>query len=303
MSLPDAPLVPAETPPYSRAMLGIGLMTLGFLCYSISDATAKFLSQHFHPLQVAWFRQLGLLAVAFWFLAVRGLPVLRTRRLGLQSTRGVVAAVSSTCFIFAISYVPLADATAVAFMAPFMVTVLAALVLREPVGIRRWSAVTVGFIGTMIVVRPGLGLIHPAILLVLAAASLFAFRQILSRILGPVDQTVTTITYTSVGSIAVLTVPIFLVWHAPSGPSQILLIILLAAAAGIGEVFIIRALELAQAVTLAPLQYTMIIWSTSLGWLVFSQLPDYWTLLGAAIIMASGIYTLHRERLVALRGR
>ena len=89
--------------------------------------------------------------------------------------------------------------------------------------------------------------------------------------------------------------------HAPSGLSQLILIFLLATSAAVGEVVVIRALELTQAVTVAPLQYTMIIWSTSLGWLFFSQLPDYWTLIGAAIIMASGIYTLHRERLVALR--
>ena len=303
MSLPEAPLVAAKTPHYNRTMIGIGLMALGFLCYSLSDATAKLLTQEFPPLQVAWLRQLGLLVVSLWFLVSHGFPLLKTTRPGLQISRGVVAALSSACFIFALSYVPLADATAVTFVTPFMVTVLGALILGEAVGIRRWSAVTIGFIGTMIVIRPGLGLFHPAILLVLAAASLFAFRQILSRILGPLDRTITTITYTSIGSIATLTVPAILVWHPPTSLHQLFLIFLLAASAGVGEVFIIRALELAQAVTLAPLQYTMIVWSTSLGWLVFSQLPDHWTLIGAAIIMASGMYTLHRERLAALRGR
>jgi drug/metabolite transporter (DMT)-like permease len=301
MSLPNAPLATAETPDHNRTMLGIGLMILGFLGYSISDATAKFLTHDFHPLQVVWFRLLGLLTVGLWLLAAGGLPVLRTGRPGLQILRGVVAALSSACFIFAISYVPLADAVAVSFVAPFMVTVLGALVLREFVGIRRWVAVTIGFIGAMIVVRPGFGLFHPAILLVLGAATLFAFRQILSRILGPLDKTVTTITYTSIGSVAILTVPAIVVWQTPAGLSQVLLIFLVAASAGVGEIFVIRALELAQAVTLAPLQYTMIVWSTSLGWLIFAQLPDHWTLFGAAIIMASGLYTLHRERLASLR--
>jgi S-adenosylmethionine uptake transporter len=171
------------------------------------------------------------------------------------------------------------------------------------VGIRRWTAVTIGFIGTLIIIRPGLGLLHPAIFVVLAAASLFAVRQILSRVLGPLDRTVTTITYTAISSVALLTVPMLFVWQTPASGQQALLILLLACAAGTGELLIIRALELAEAATLAPLQYTMIVWSTGLSWLVFSQLPDRWTLVGAAIIMASGIYTLHRERLVMRQRR
>jgi drug/metabolite transporter (DMT)-like permease len=302
MTLPDASPVPSQAPPSNRTILGIGLMLLGFLCFSFTDAIAKFLTHDLHPLQIVWFRQFGLLSVGLWLLASRGLPILRTKRPGLQISRGVVAAMSSTLFIFAITYVPLADAVAVSFVAPFMVTVLGALILREAVGLRRWTAVTVGFIATLIVIRPGLGLFHPAILLVIVAASLFAARQILSRILGPVDATHTTIAYTSLGSVAVLTVPAILFWHTPAGLQQAILLFLLAASAGAGEVLIIRALELAQAVTVAPLQYTMIVWSTTLGWLIFAQLPDGWTLVGAAVIMASGMYTLHRERLAAMRG-
>jgi drug/metabolite transporter (DMT)-like permease len=302
MSLPQAPQGVAEPPKIDRTLLGIGLMTLGFLCYSVSDATAKFLTQEFQPIQVAWLRSLGLLSVGLWLIVTRGPSILKTVRPALQISRGLVAGLSATCFIFAVSYVPLADAVAVSFVAPFMVTVLAALLLREPVGIRRWTAVTIGFIGTVIVIRPGLGVFQPAILLVLLAASLFAARQILSRGIGSADRTSTTITYTAIGSVTLLTIPAAVVWQTPTSLQQVLLIMLLACSAGMGEVLIIRALELAQAATLAPLQYTMIVWSTSLSWLVFSQLPDFWTLVGAAIIMASGIYTLHRER-VASHGR
>ncbi len=302
MPYPNAPIATTEPPHANRTGLAIGLMALGFMFFSAADATAKLLTQDFPPFQIAWFRQLGLLSAGLWFLATRGLPVLKTRRPVLQVLRGFAAALSASAFIFAIGYVPLADAVAVSFVAPFVVTILAALVLRETVGIRRWTAVTIGFIGTLIVIRPGLGLLHPAIFVVVGAASMFAMRQILSRILGPVDRTVTTITYTAISSVVLLTVPMLFVWRTPTEPWQVLLIMLLAVAAGTGELFIIRALELAEAATLAPLQYTMIVWSTGLSWLIFSQLPDGWTLLGAAIIMASGIYTLHRERL-AIRQR
>jgi len=299
MTHPNVPVATAEPPQSSNTLLGIGLMALGFLFFSLTDATAKYLTEDFSAFQIAWFRQFGLLSVALWFLARRGLPVLRTRRPVLQVLRGSAAAMSATGFIFAVSYVPLTDAVAVSFVAPFAVTILAALVLRETVGIRRWTAVTIGFIGTLIVIRPGLGLFHPAIFVVLGAASLFAARQIMSRLLGPVDQTVTTIIYTAISSVALLTIPMLFIWQTPTSFQQVFLIILLACTAGTGEVLIIRALELAEAATLAPLQYTMIIWSTGLSWLIFSQPPDGWTLLGAAIIMASGIYTLHRERLKA----
>lgn len=299
MPYPNAPIATTESPSASRTGLGIGLMILGFMFFSITDATAKFLTQDLPPFQIAWFRQLGLLCVAIWILATRGLPVLKTKRPALQILRGFAAAISASAFIFAVGYVPLADAVAVSFIAPFAVTILAALVLRETVGIRRWSAVTVGFIGTLIVIRPGLGILHPAIFVVIFAASMFATRQILSRILGPVDRTATTIIFTAITSVVLLTVPMVLVWQTPTSLQQVLLILLLAAAAGTGELLIIRALELAEAATLAPMQYTMIIWASGLSWLIFSQLPDGWTLLGAAIIMASGIYTLHRERLTA----
>ncbi|QKV17502.1 DMT family transporter [Oricola thermophila] len=303
MTFPNAPIASTEPPRTSRTGLGIGLMLLGFMFFSITDATAKILTRDFEPFQIAWFRQLGLLTIATWIVATRGRSVFRTARPVLQIGRGMAAALSASAFIFAVGYVPLADATAVSFVAPFVVTILAAVVLRETVGIRRWTAVTIGFIGTLIVIRPGLGLFHPAIFVVLAAASLFAVRQILSRVLGPVDRTITTIVYTAISSVVLLTIPTILVWQTPTSLRQVLLILLIACTAGIGEFLIIRALELAQAATLAPLQYTMIIWSTGLSWLLFSQLPDAWSLIGAAIIMVSGIYTLHRERLAARQRR
>jgi drug/metabolite transporter (DMT)-like permease len=301
MTLPDVPLSRAEPPPANRKLQGIILMALGFLCYSISDATAKALTARLDPIEVVWFRQLGLLAVAAWFLLRRGLPVLRTRRPVLQVVRGFVAALSSTCFVSAVAYVPLADAVAVSFVAPFIVTVLGALLLREPVGIRRWSAIAVGFAGMLIVVRPGLGAFHTAMFLVLAAAALFAARQILSRLIGTIDATATTIAYTSVGSTLLLTVPMVLVWTTPTTFADAMMIALIAIPAGAGEVLIIRALELAHAVVLAPLQYSMIVWSTFFGWMAFSQIPDGWTWAGAVIIVASGIYTFWREARVRAR--
>ena len=267
--------------------------------FSAVDTQAKFLTDTLHPIQIVWSRQLGLLIGVLVLLALRGAAVLRTRHPGLQIVRGGLAASSATLFIVAVSVVPLADAVAVSFVAPFIVTVLGALVLREPVGVRRWAAVTIGFLGTLIVIRPGLGVIHPAVGLVLLAATLFALRQILSRVLSGSDRTMTTIAYTALVGSLVLTVPLPFVWRWPGTTVEVALLAGIAVMAALAELLVIKALEVAQAVVVAPVQYTLLIWGTLYGYLVFSQLPDLWTWVGALIIVATGVYTLHRERIAA----
>lgn len=282
---------------------GILLMALGFFMFSAVDMQAKLLAQEFHPIQVVWVRQLGLLAGMFMLLGWHGLAVLKTTRPGMQITRGALAVISATTFIFGLRFVPLADAVAVSFVAPFIVTIFGALILREPVGIRRWLAVAIGFAGTLVIIRPGSGILHPAILLVIAAAAMFAFRQIISRVLAAEDRTATTVAYTALTGSVLLTLPLPFVWVWPTEGNQWLIFISIAVMAGIAELLVIKALEIAQAVAVAPMQYTMIIWGTFYGWAVFGQLPDGWTLTGAAIIIATGIYVINRERIAAREGR
>ena len=269
--------------------------------FSAVDTHAKFLTESFHPVQIAWSRQLGLLLGVLVLLAVRGCGVLRTQNPTLQIGRGALAAGSALLFIAAVAYVPLADAVAITFVAPFMVTVLGAVILGEHVGIRRWIAVGVGFLGTLVVIRPGLGVIHPAAGLVLVAALFFALRQILSRRLGSTDPTVTTVAYTGLTASALLTLPLPLVWRTPEWGPELALLASMAVLAGLAEILVIRSLELAQAVVLAPVHYSLLIWATFYGWAVFQQFPDLWTWVGASIIVGTGIYTLHRERLAASR--
>jgi len=151
-------------------------------------------------------------------------------------------------FIYAITYVPLADAVAVSFVAPFIVTVLGAVVLKEPVGIRRWLAVLIGFFGMLVVIRPGMSVFHPAIFLVVIAASCFAIRQLVSRWLSGVDSVSTTVAYTSVVAFCVTGLAQPFVWITPDNVRVLLIIVGLALSAAVGEVFIIRALDIAQSV-------------------------------------------------------
>jgi len=244
-------------------------------------------------------RTLGLFAGVCFLLLTRGLSILQTPKLNLQIIRGVIAVGSATFFIVALQFVPLADAVAVTFVAPFIVTVLGALILKEPVGIRRWSAVLVGFIGMLIVIRPGLGVFHPAIFLVLIAAVFFATRQLLSRWLSGVDDVITTIAYTSIVSFLIASAAQPFVWITPDTMQAILLILAMTVFAAVGEVLIIRALDIAHSVALAPIHYTLIIWGVFYGYLVFSDLPDRWTLIGCSIIVISGLYTTYREYLLS----
>ena len=216
----------------------------------------------------------------------------------MQLIRGVLAICSGLLFVYAIRHAELADAVAVSFVAPFFLTILGAVFLGEKVGIKRWSAVVVGFIGAIIIIRPGTDAVHPAVLVVLVAALAYALRQVIGRKLADTDKTHTTVAYTAIIGTLLISLPMPLVWNNPESTTQVLLIISMAIMAAAGEILVIKALEVAEAVVVAPIHYTLIIWGTIYGYLVFGQLPDRWTWIGTAIIVAAGLFTLRRSRVV-----
>lgn len=272
-------------------------MLASMFVFSAVDTQAKFLTTTIDPLQVVWMRQMGLFIGVMILLLWRGRVVLKTARIGLQLGRGACAGLSASLFIIGVSYVPLADAVAVTFIAPLLVTIMGAVLLGEYVGIHRWTAVLAGFAGTLVIIRPGFDSFHPALILPLIAACLFAGRQVISRFLSGVDNTQTTVAYTAIASTLILSLPIPFVWSYPQTQTEIFIIISMASMAALGELLVIKALEVALAVVVSPMQYTIIIWSSFYGFMVFDQLPDGYTVGGTAIIILSGLYTLHRERL------
>lgn len=265
--------------------------------FAAGDVIAKLLTDTFHPVQIIWFRQSGLLVGVLIVLAVRGVSVLHSKQPVLQMTRGVSVVFSGLLFVFAVRYASLADAVAASFVAPFFVTILGAVVLKEKIGIRRWTAVVIGFIGAVIIIRPGMGIIHPAVMLVVVAAALFSARQVMGRLLADTDKTITTIAYTALSASFIISLALPFVWQMPVSAKQWLLLALLGLSAAMAEVLVIKALEVAEAAVVAPIHYTLIVWATMYGYLIFNQLPDFWTLLGTAIIVFAGIYTLQRGKL------
>ena len=267
----------------------------GMFLFSAVDTQAKFLTDTFHPAQIIWFRQLGLFIGVLVLIGMKGSAVLSTRQPLLQLTRGGLAICSAVLFVYAIRHAELADAVAVSFVAPFFLTILGAIFLGEKVGIRRWSAVVIGFIGAMIIIRPGTGAVHPAVLLVVIAALFYALRQVIGRKLADTDKTHTTIAYTAIIGSLLITLPMPFVWITPETGTQIILIITMSLMAAVAEILVIRALEVAEAVVVAPIHYTLIIWGTMYGYIVFGHFPDTWTWIGTAVIISAGVFTLMRS--------
>lgn len=298
-SKPASGAAPVPNARTSNGRLGLAYMFAGFSMFGAADAIAKVLTETLDPVQIAWSRQSGLLLGILVVLAIYGFKVLKTTQPKLQIARGVLAATSAILFVTAVAYVPLAEAVALTFVAPFVVTIMGALLLKEHVGLRRWSAVAIGFAGTMIVIRPGLGALHPAAFLLILAATAFALRQILSRVLVGGDNVMTTVAYTAIVSWLLLCFPLPFFWQTPATGQEWVLLVALGLLAAVGETLVIMALGVAQAVIVAPVQYVLIIWGTLYGYLIFGHLPDFWTVVGALIIVATGLYVFHRERLAS----
>lgn len=290
-----APRVP-PTKSKNNSRLGIILMLCAMFLFAAGDTLAKLLTSSFHPMQIIWFRQSGLLVGVLVLLLMQGISILHTTRPALQISRGILAVGSSLLFVYAVRYAPLADAVAASFVAPFFLTILGALLLKEKVGIRRWSAVIVGFLGALVITRPGMGMIHPAVLLVVLAAALFSTRQVIGRLLADTDKTTTTVAYTALSASLLITIGLPFIWQSPTTGTQWLLLLGMAVVAGLGEVLLIKALEVSEASVVAPIHYTIIIWASIYGFFVFSELPDQWTVLGTAIIVCAGLYTLQRGK-------
>ena len=280
-------------------LTGIALMCGAVACFAMLDTTAKYLNLYMSTLQVVWARYTG----AFLFPFIVSNPwtrpgLTRTTRPLLQIGRSVLLLGSTLCNFAALRYLQLDEAIALVFSTPFFVAALSGPLLGERVRWRRWTAIAVGFVGVLVVARPGPGSFQPAALLSLSAALFYALYSITTRILARTDSNETTLFYSNiVGALALLPVVPF-VWTTPSDPLVIALMVATGAMGSFGHYLLIAAHRLAPAAVLSPFIYTEIVLVIALGFLVFGDVPNRWTLTGAAIVVASGLYILHRERQV-----
>lgn len=285
---------PASAGPAASTIAGIVLFLGSGVCFTVLDTGAKYLSQDYSIVQVAWARYVFAIVVLYMML-----PASQRRRPlasawpALQIARAVLLVLVTMLFFLAISYLPLADVTAVGFAAPLMVTALGALLLKEKVGPRRWVAVVVGFCGVLIIVRPT-GTVHWAIFVALIFAACNSAFQILTRVVGRYDSPHVSTSYLAfVGGIG-LSLAVPFVWQSPDLLGWVLHVAV-GLMGGFGHYLLASAFSHAPASTVAPFAYLQLVWATLAGWLVFGDFPDHWTVLGAMILVASGVYVFYRE--------
>jgi drug/metabolite transporter (DMT)-like permease len=279
-----------------QRLTGIALMCAAVATFSCLDATGKYLLRYMDPLQIVWARYFGAFVLAFIFLNPVTRPkMMRTTRPFLQVGRSTLLLGSTALSVFALRYLQLDEALAILFSTPLLVALLCVPLLGEWVGWRRWTAISVGFLGVLIVARPGFGGLHPAALLTFAGAVCYALYAISTRVLARTDSSETTLFYSNlVGAVAMLPIVPF-VWSAPQSALVVALMVLIGALGSGGHYLLIRGHRLAPASALAPFIYTQMIWTTALGFLVFGDVPHYWTIVGGSIVIVSGLYLLHRE--------
>jgi drug/metabolite transporter (DMT)-like permease len=279
-----------------RPFKGIALILLSTVFLGISDVTAKYLSATLPSIEIAWIRFL-VFALIMSPAMLPGSPLfaLRTERPGLQVMRGVALMSSSLFFISGLRYLPIAEASATGFVAPLFVTALSIFFLGEKVGVRRWLATAVGLIGVLIILRPGSSAFHPAAFFPLVSALGWACTLIMTRMMSGREHAITTMTYSSIVGVCILSALVPSVWVAPSW-HDILFGVFIGVASTAGQWIVVLAFRYADASVLAPFSYTQLLWVSILGFLVFGEVPDIWTVTGAGFIVVSGLYTAHRER-------
>ena len=279
-----------------RPFKGIALILASTVFLGVSDVTAKYLSATLPSIEIAWIR-FTVVAVIMVPAMMPGSPLfaLPTDRLRLQLLRGLTVLASSLFFISGLRFLPIAEASATGFVAPLFVTALSIVFLGEKVGLRRWIATAVGLVGVFIILRPGFGAFHPAAFFPIVSALAWACTLIMTRMMSGTERAVTVMAYSSIVGVCILTAMVPFVWVAPSW-HDIMLGIFIGVASTAGQWIVVLAFRYADASVLAPFSYMQLLWVSILGFLVFGELPDVWTVTGAAFIVASGLYTAHRER-------
>ena len=280
-----------------QRLTGIALMMGAVACFACLDSTAKWLSRGIDPIQIAAVRYIGsFLLVGAFFNPWTRTQILRTRRPGLQCARALSLALATICAFFALSSMRLTQVTSITFATPLIVALLVGPLLGERLGASRIVAVLVGFAGVLVVTRPASGELHPAALLAVAAACFNALYSIATRVLAAHDPAETTLFFTGLVGAALFLPVIPFIWTSPSTLLGWLLLPALGGFGALGHWLLILAHRRAPASVVAPFIYTQLIWASGLGFLLFGDAPDRWTLAGGAIVVASGLFLVAQER-------
>ena len=277
------------------ALRGIVLMCLSTLAFSIMHGLVRFVSEVLPPFQIAFFRNIFGLAFLLPLLMRSRFAILRTQRIGLHALRGVINIVAMLMFFTALSISPLAKVTALSFTAPIFMAILAVLVLGERFRVYRWLAIMAGFMGMLIILRPGLVAIDTGALLVTGSALLWAVAMVVIKILSRTESSLTIVAYMGIFLGVFSVFPALWVWQ-PFGLVTLGWMVLIGLFGTIAQMSLSQSLKETDPTALMPFDFLKLIWTALIGAWFFAEIPDIYTWIGAAVIFASGLFIALRER-------
>ena len=282
----------------SSPFKGIFLMVIATLLFSIMHASIKYISSDIHPFEVAFFRNLfGLIIIAPWFFKY-GLKPLKTKKLKLHMIRAIFNVIAMLAFFFALSITPLAEVASLGFTAPLFATLLAIIFLKEKIGIRRTTAVIIGFIGAAIIVDPDFETVDFGHLCVLLSACVWSVALIFIKILGRTESSVTITSYMIIFMIPLSGVIASFYWSIPS-IYDLLVLVLIGTTGTAAQMLLAEALKEEDTGLIMPFDFLKLVWAVLIGFLIFTETPEINTWVGSIIIFCSTIYVAYRERKVS----
>ena len=280
-----------KLPPNVR---GILWLVMGTLAFSINDLFVKSLGKSMSPFQMAFFRYgIGFLIMAPVFLRM-GAVGLKTSRPGIHGARLVIACIAQVGVYTTVVYLPLADATALAFSRILFTTIVAVIVLREVVSGGRWTATFAGFVGVIIMVRPG-GEVDPIVFVAIGSACTFAVANVMIRLMSTTEPPNRILFYYQAGGIAGFLIPTILLWQSPPDIVSWLMALAIGILTAVGMIGFIRGFAVGEASVIGPTEYIRLIFAAAFGLLIFGEVPDVWTIVGALIIVACTSFIARME--------
>lgn len=287
----------------SSTFKGIGFMCLGVLCLALGDAITKWLGEVHSPLQIIFFRTLvSLPLIALIARFNGGLRTLTTRRPGVHLLRGLIFSGTMICFMWGLTLLPLAETTAIAFAAPLFVTVLSVPLLGERVDGPTLAATLLGFLGVLVVIRPGGESFQPGALVVVGAAVFYALTMLTARRYGDREHLWAMVFYTTLVPLLVSAITLPWVWQTPAPEHWPAFLV--AGVLGVGAMTgLTLAFRYAPAALVAPFDYTALLWAVGLGWWFWDEVPDLWVFVGGTLIIASGLAIAYHDRRTTLKRR
>ena len=279
-------------------MRGIILMCISTVAFSIMHGLVRYVSEDMHPFQIAFFRNVFGLVFLLPLIVRSNFVIFQSKRIGLHALRGVINIIAMLMFFTALAISPLAKVTALSFTAPIFMAVLSFFVLAERFRLHRWMAIITGFLGMLVILRPGIVVIDTGALLVIGSASLWAVTMILIKILSRTESSVSIAGWMGIFLGLFSIGPALWVWQTPT-LVDIGWLLLIGLFGSMAQVSLAQSLKETDPTAIMPFDFLKLVWTALIGIWFFAEIPDIFTWIGAAIIFASGLYIAHRERRAA----